>query len=129
MPPQRLTRFWSAAVVTATAAVQNVVRRRCEVFFGIGDEVPKRLAEARESAREKRMKENRAVRCGVCVGDDDFGGVAIATAAVQNVVGRSWDEFYLQQRKEGAPVSQNQPSRLRLDVVVPELSQSRFAFP
>ena len=57
-----------------------------EAFFGISDEVPKRFAEARESAREKRMREIRAVGCGVCVGDDDFGGVAIATAGVQNVV-------------------------------------------
>jgi hypothetical protein len=40
-----------------------------EELFGIGDEVPKRLAEARALAREKRMKENRAVRCGVCVGE------------------------------------------------------------
>ena len=40
-----------------------------EVFFGIGDEVPKRLAEARESAREKRVEANRAAGCGVCVGE------------------------------------------------------------
>ncbi len=40
-----------------------------EVFFGIGDEVTKRLSEARESARKKRMKENRAAGCGVCVGE------------------------------------------------------------
>ena len=38
-------------------------------FFGIGDEITKRLSESRESAREKRMKENRAAGCGVCVGE------------------------------------------------------------
>jgi putative transposase len=48
-----------------------------EVFFGIGDEVPKRLAEARESAREKRMKENRAVGCGVCVGETSSGALLL----------------------------------------------------
>jgi hypothetical protein len=42
-----------------------------EVFFGIGDEVSKRLAEARDSARKKRMKENRAAGCGVCIGDTE----------------------------------------------------------
>jgi len=40
-----------------------------EVFFGIGHEVAERLAEARESAREERMRANRAARCGVCVGE------------------------------------------------------------
>jgi hypothetical protein len=44
-----------------------------DVFFGIGDEVSKRLAEARKSARDKRMKENRAVGCGVCVGKTSSG--------------------------------------------------------
>jgi transposase InsO family protein len=51
-----------------------------EVFFGIGDEVPKRLAEARELAREKRMKENRAVRCGVCVGETTSGPLLLQRA-------------------------------------------------
>jgi hypothetical protein len=40
-----------------------------EVFFDIGDEVIKKLAVARKTAREKRMKENRAAGCGVCVGE------------------------------------------------------------
>ena len=48
-----------------------------EVFFGIGDEVTKRLAEARESAREKRMNDNRAVRCGVCVGEASSGALLL----------------------------------------------------
>ena len=48
-----------------------------EVFFGIGDEVTKRLSEARESAREKRMEANRAARCGVCVGDASFGALLL----------------------------------------------------
>ncbi len=39
-----------------------------EVFFGIGDDITKRLAESRESAREKRMEANRAAGCGVCLG-------------------------------------------------------------
>jgi transposase InsO family protein len=38
-----------------------------EVFFGIGDEITKRLSESRESAREKRMRANRTARCGACV--------------------------------------------------------------
>jgi transposase InsO family protein len=37
-----------------------------EMFFGSGDEVAKRLSEARSSAREKRMRANRAARCGAC---------------------------------------------------------------
>jgi transposase InsO family protein len=48
-----------------------------EVFFGIGDEVTKRLSEARESARKKRMEANRAARCGVCVGDASFGALLL----------------------------------------------------
>jgi hypothetical protein len=42
-----------------------------EVFFGIGHEVTKKLAEARKTAREERMKENRAAGCGVCIGDTE----------------------------------------------------------
>jgi hypothetical protein len=48
-----------------------------EVFFGIGDEVTKNLADARKMAREKRMKENRAVRCGVCVGEARSGALLL----------------------------------------------------
>jgi len=48
-----------------------------EVFFGIGDEVTKNLADARKMAREKRMKENRAVRCGVCVGEASSGALLL----------------------------------------------------
>ena len=40
-----------------------------EVFLGIGDEVAERLVDARQTARENRMEENRAARCGVCVGE------------------------------------------------------------
>jgi putative transposase len=40
-----------------------------EMFFGAGDEVAKRLSEARSSAREERMRANRAALCGVCVGE------------------------------------------------------------
>jgi transposase InsO family protein len=48
-----------------------------EVFFGIGDEVPKRLAEARESARGKRMEANRAAGCGVCVVEANSGALLL----------------------------------------------------
>jgi transposase InsO family protein len=48
-----------------------------EVFFGIGDEVTKRLSEARESARGKRMEANRAVRCSVCVGEASSGALLL----------------------------------------------------
>jgi hypothetical protein len=37
-----------------------------EMYFGRGDGVPDRLAEARVLAREQRMEENRARRCAVC---------------------------------------------------------------
>ena len=37
-----------------------------EMYFGRGDGVPDRLAEARALARERRMEENRARRCAVC---------------------------------------------------------------
>ena len=40
-----------------------------EIFFGIGDDVAKRLSEARSSARQERMRANRTARCGVCVGE------------------------------------------------------------
>jgi len=51
-----------------------------EVFFGIGDDVTQRLAESRESAREKRMKENRAAGCGVCVGETSSGALLLQRA-------------------------------------------------
>jgi putative transposase len=37
-----------------------------EMYFGRGDGVPERLAEARVLAREQRMEENRARRCAIC---------------------------------------------------------------
>jgi putative transposase len=48
-----------------------------EVFFGIGDEVTKKLAVARKAARESRMKQNRAVGCGVCVGETSSGALLL----------------------------------------------------
>ena len=62
-----------------------------EVFFGIADDVPKKLADARKTATQETDEGEpiggmRHMRLG-----DEFGGVAIATAAVQNVVRRSWD--------------------------------------
>jgi hypothetical protein len=37
-----------------------------EMYFGRGDGIPDRLAEARALARERRMEENRARQCAVC---------------------------------------------------------------
>ena len=48
-----------------------------EMFFGTGDEVTQQLSAARETAREKRMKENRTARCGVCVGDTNSGALLL----------------------------------------------------
>jgi putative transposase len=74
---RRLTEFYVTAdnEVMPHSAFQG--QTPDEVFFGIGDAVPKRLAEARESAREKRMKENRAVGCGVCVGETTSGALLL----------------------------------------------------
>ena len=44
-----------------------------EVFFGIGDGVANKLSEARKTAREERMRENRAARCGRCTGEVSSG--------------------------------------------------------
>jgi hypothetical protein len=41
-----------------------------EMYFGTGGAVAIDLAAARQAAREERMKANRAVRCGVCFGED-----------------------------------------------------------
>jgi putative transposase len=38
-----------------------------EVFFGIGDDIASKLAEARCMARDKRLTENRSAACGACV--------------------------------------------------------------
>ena len=37
-----------------------------EMYFGGGDHVPEELEEARSAARRARLKENRALSCGVC---------------------------------------------------------------
>ena len=42
-----------------------------EMHFGTGGAVVIDLANARQTAREERMKANRAARCGVCIGEDD----------------------------------------------------------
>jgi putative transposase len=51
-----------------------------EVFFGIGEVVIKELADARMTAREKRMEANRATRCGVCVGEASSGALLLQRA-------------------------------------------------
>ena len=48
-----------------------------EVFFGIGDEIPKKLADARKTAREKRLKENRSAACGACVLETNSGALLL----------------------------------------------------
>jgi len=48
-----------------------------EVFFGIGDEVAKKLAYACETAREERMRANRTAQCGVCVGETTSGALLL----------------------------------------------------
>jgi len=48
-----------------------------EAFFGIGNEVAKRLSAARKTAREERKKENRAATCGVCVEDTSSGALLL----------------------------------------------------
>jgi transposase InsO family protein len=42
-----------------------------EMYFGTGDAVAAELATARKTAREERMKANRAAACGVCLGETD----------------------------------------------------------
>jgi putative transposase len=48
-----------------------------EIFFGTGDEVTQDLAAARINARDKRIRENRAARCGVCVGETSSGALLL----------------------------------------------------
>ncbi len=48
-----------------------------EMFFGTGYEVGEELANARKIARAKRMEENRAARCGACVGETSFGALLL----------------------------------------------------
>jgi putative transposase len=42
-----------------------------EMYFGTGGEVAINLAIARQTARDERIKANRAARCGVCTGEGD----------------------------------------------------------
>ncbi len=48
-----------------------------EVFFGIGDEVAKKLAKARKTARKKRMEADREAGCGVRVGEASSGALLL----------------------------------------------------
>ena len=48
-----------------------------EVFFGIGSEVTKRLADARKTAREKRLEENRSAACSACVLETSSGALLL----------------------------------------------------
>ena len=51
-----------------------------EMFFGTGYEVGEELANARKIARAKRMEENRAARCGVCVEETTSGPLLLQRA-------------------------------------------------
>ncbi len=42
-----------------------------EMYFGTGGTVPADLASARKTAREERMKANRAAACVACLGETD----------------------------------------------------------
>ncbi len=57
-----------------------------EMYFGTGGAVAFELGIARRTARDERMKANRAARCGVCIEE----GVATATPKLPNVLRRSW---------------------------------------
>jgi putative transposase len=48
-----------------------------EMYFGAGDEVTQKLFPARKTAREERMKQNRAAGCGVCVGETSSGALLL----------------------------------------------------
>ncbi len=48
-----------------------------EMFFGTVYEVGEELANARKIARAKRMEENRAARCGVCVQEASSGALLV----------------------------------------------------
>jgi putative transposase len=48
-----------------------------EMFFAAGDELTQKLFAARKTAREERVKENRAAGCGVCVGETSSGALLL----------------------------------------------------
>jgi putative transposase len=74
---RRLTEFYVKAhnEVTPHAAFEG--QTPDEMFFGAGDEVTQNLFAARKTAREERMKENRAAGCGVCVGEASSGALLL----------------------------------------------------
>ncbi len=48
-----------------------------EVFFGIGDEVARKLSDAHKTARESRLNENRVAACGACVLETRSGALLL----------------------------------------------------
>jgi len=48
-----------------------------EMFFGTGDEVTQNLSAVRRSAREERMRANRAARCGVYIREASSGALGL----------------------------------------------------
>ncbi len=52
-----------------------VIRESGNPCFGNGDAVVIDLAAARVRAHRERMKADRAVACGVCAGNPDFGAL------------------------------------------------------
>ncbi len=67
----RLVDFWLTAhnEVMPHSAFEGQTPE--EMYFGTGDAIAAELSTARNTAREERMKGNRAARCGVCVGETD----------------------------------------------------------
>ena len=51
-----------------------------EIFLGTGDKVTRKLSAARKTAREERMKENRAAERDVCIGEAESGPLRLQRA-------------------------------------------------
>jgi putative transposase len=47
------------------------------IFFAIGDDIAKNLADARRTAREKRLNENRSAACDACVLETRSGALLV----------------------------------------------------
>jgi putative transposase len=74
---RRLTEFYVKAPneVMPHAAFEG--QTPDEMYFGAGEEVTQNLFATRKTAREERMKENRAAGCGVCVGETSSGALLL----------------------------------------------------
>jgi transposase InsO family protein len=74
---RRLTEFYVKAHNEVMPHAAFEVQTPDEMYFGTGEEATQKLFAARKTAREERMKENRAVRCGVCVADTSSGALLL----------------------------------------------------